>query len=63
MNVVETYVTNITKVEKKYNEPNDLEYYEIIADTDCYGVKKKQTLLHLLKDEYDSVMKNGYYLT
>ena len=63
MNVVETYVTNITKEELKYHKDYDFEYYEIVADTDCYGVKRKQVQMHLLKDEYEHIKKYGFYYT
>ena len=62
MNLIEKYVSNITYSELKHNDKNNFDYYEVIADTDSYGVKKKQEKLIMPKDTYEFMMKNGYYL-
>ena len=63
MNLVETYVTNITSAERKHNEEHDFYYWEIVADTDCYGSKEIQKTLRVCDKEYEQIQKYGCYLT
>lgn len=58
MNVLEIYVTNITKVEKglPYNS------VRIVADFDCWGHKEVQVTEIIRKEQYEQILKNGYYL-
>lgn len=61
MNLLETYVTNIT-----YEElVKDLDFilYKIVADTDCYGCKEYNKTLYVHADQYKSIKEKGYYLT
>lgn len=61
MNVVETYVGNITKAEKIQEKWGD--YYKLIADTDCYGRKDKQKIFTVSKSDYEMILEKGYYFT
>lgn len=61
MNVVETYVSNITKTEKIQEKFGD--YYKLTADTDCYGRKENQRIFTVNEHEYKSIIEKGYYLT
>lgn len=59
MNLVETYVTNITKVEVglPYN------CVRITADFDCYGCKEIQATKVIDMDQYQQIIAWGYYLS
>lgn len=59
MNLLETYVTNITKVEVglPYN------CVRITADFDCYGRKEIQATKVIMMDEYQQIIAWGYYLS
>lgn len=61
MNLVETYITNIQS--ERLCEETTFPLYEIIADTDCYGHKEYGKKLILNQYDYDSVKKNGYYMS
>ena len=61
MNVVETYVSNITKAEKIKEKWGD--YYKLTADTNCYGGKDKQKIFTVSESEYELILEKGYYLT
>jgi len=56
MNLVETYVSNITIHTEKNGE------HYIKADFNCYGHKEYQIIKILSYEQYMSVIKNGYYL-
>ena len=59
MNLLETYVTNITKVEVglPYN------CVRITADFDCWGHKEIQATKVISMDEYQQIIAWGYYLS
>ncbi len=59
MNLLEHYVTNITKVEKI--ECDWGYYYKIIADVDCYGMEKQKEF-GLSQSDYNMVLEKGYYM-
>lgn len=61
MNLIEVYVTNITKEERFVTEKG-LVLYKLIADTDGYGIKEKQVRLDLCEGEYNFLKENGYIL-
>ena len=61
MNILETYVTNIQSVKQVPNLSFIL--YKIICDTDCYGVKKTNTTIHVTEHDYQSIKEKGYYMT
>jgi len=61
VNLVETWVTNITDVKVIPTDYGTL--FELIADTNCYGCKKNQWQFTVTESEYDSIKNNGYYLT
>lgn len=61
MNLLRTYVTNITHEELVKGV--DFIFYKVIADTDCYGHKEYNKTLLLTKDNYKSVKEKGYYLS
>ena len=52
MNLLETWVYNITSVKRIEQEGCVL--YKLKADTDCYGVKRKQVDMTLTEDEFFS---------
>ena len=57
MNLLETYVTNITKVEVglPYN------CVRITADFDCYGYEEIQATKVIGMDQYQQIIAYGYY--
>ena len=59
MNLVETYVSNITKVEVglPYN------CVRITADFDCWGHKEMQATKVISMDQYQQIIAWGYYLS
>ena len=59
MNLLETYVTNITKVEVglPYNS------VRITADFDCYGRKEIQATKVIDMHYYQQIIAWGYYLS
>lgn len=59
MNLVETYVKNITKVE--VGLPYDC--VRITADFDCYGSKEIQTTKIIGMKQYEQIIAWGYYLS
>lgn len=61
MNILETYVSNITLEEKC--EFEDFTCYRLIADTDCYGSKTKNKEFIVSEDAYKMIKEKGYYLT
>ena len=61
MNLLETWVYNITSV--KRIEQGEYALYKLKADIDCYGAKRKQVDITLSEKEYDSVIQNGYYIS
>lgn len=60
MNLLEHYVTNITKVKKIEGEFGC--YYKVVADVDCYGDIKKQKHFTLFEHQWKQVQEKGYYL-
>ena len=56
MNLVEIYVSNITKHEMEGI------IHRITADFDYYGRKEYQKTTWLCEADYQSVMEKGYYL-
>lgn len=63
MNLVETWVTNITQHVIEQLESKSYNLHKITADFDCYGRKEYQTTKYLTESEYKSVLEKGYYLT
>lgn len=61
MNLVETYVTNITEhiVENK----GRCNMHYIVADFNCHGHVKRQEGKWLSDCEYQSIVENGWYLS
>ena len=59
MNLVETYVTNITKVEVglPYN------CVKITADFNCYGCKEIQATKVIGMHQYQQIISEGFYLS
>lgn len=60
MNLVETYVSNIT-MEQRHEKYQGV--WRIVADTNCYGNRKTQQELILSNGEYTSVKEYGFYLS
>ena len=58
MNLLEIYVTNITKVEVglPYNS------VRLTADFDCYGVKELQVSKIINMHQYQEIIAYGYFL-
>lgn len=63
MNLLETYVSNITNVEEIKDKTGKLSLFKVTADFDCYGSIEIQITKNLGKHEYDSVLEKGYYLS
>lgn len=61
MNCIPTYVTNITREEEREYKGTKLWY--ITADTNREGQTRTQAHIILIPYEYESIKKNGYYLT
>lgn len=61
MNYIPTYVTNITREEER--EHKGRKFWYITADTNREGQTRTQAHIILTKYEYESIKKNGYYLT
>lgn len=59
MNLLKTYVTNITHI----GEPNEYGFCKVTADYDCYGIKEEQTTEIIHKDDVEQIKKDGYYLS
>lgn len=59
MNILEQYVSNITKEERL--EKDGIVIYKIIADINCYGNIQKQKEFILADFQYKSVKEHGYY--
>ena len=59
MNLVETYVTNITNIGKA----NRYGFCNITADFDCYGHKEVQVTKKLHIDEINKIKRYGFYLS
>lgn len=64
MNILEIYVSNITRdvVCEKVYDGHLIRYHKIVADKDCYGAKENQVEFCVSEQDYQSIMKNGYYL-
>lgn len=60
MNLLEQYVSNITKEEQL--EKDGIVIYKIVADVDCYGNFQRQKEFVLGENQYKSVKERGYYL-
>lgn len=59
MNVVETYVKNITYIPP----PDENGYRILVADTCCYGIVEKAKKLIVSEEDYQSILEKGFYLT
>ena len=59
MNLLEVYVTNITKIEVglPYNS------VRLTADFDCYGVKEYQATKIIGMSQYQEIIAYGYFLS
>lgn len=64
MNLLEIYVSNITKCElcQKIYDGHVVRYYKMVADKDCYGSKQSQVEFIVSESNYQSIMKNGFYM-
>lgn len=64
MNLIEIYVSNITKheIEKCQYDGGNYIIHHLVADRDCYGDIECQKEFDLTDGEYQHVMRNGYYL-
>lgn len=64
MNILEIYVSNITSdtVYEKIFDSHLVRYHKLIADKNCYGAKETQVEFCVSERDYQSIMKNGYYL-
>ena len=59
MNLLETYVTNITNIGKE----NKYHFYNITADFDCYGNEEIQVTKSLHVDDIERIKRDGFYLS
>ena len=62
MNLVETYVTNITKEEDIWTDFH-LHLHRITADFNCYGRIEKQVSKIVNDYDYEIIKEKGYYWT
>lgn len=64
MNLLEIYVTNITKHEVQESSYNGqtIRIHRLVADKDCYGAKQYQVEFKVGESEYQSILNNGYYI-
>lgn len=60
MNLLEHYVTNITREHE--TDCQGIKMYELTCDINCYGVVKKQEHILLLEGDYKMIQEKGYYL-
>lgn len=60
MNLLEHYVTNITR--EYETDFQGVKMHELICDIDCYGNVKKQEHILLLEEDYKMIQEKGYYL-
>ena len=60
MNLLEHYVTNITR--EYETDFQGVKMRELICDIDCYGNVKKQEHILLLEEDYKMIQEKGYYL-
>lgn len=58
MNLLETYVTNITNIGK----PDKYGFCEVTADFDCYGVEEVQKTKKIHLDDIYKIKRDGFYL-
>lgn len=63
MNILETYVTNITNVKESNDKKRGLCLYKVTADYNCYGAKDIQIEKSLSKEQYEQVRRDGYYMS
>ena len=61
MNLLETYVTNITEEKDIYVE--DMHLHSIKADFNCYGRIDKQITKIVSDGDYEMIKSEGYYLS
>lgn len=59
MNLVKTYVTNITNIGKA----DRCGYCNVTADFDCYGRKEIQATKRLHIEEINKIKRYGFYLS
>ncbi|MDO5546865.1 MAG: hypothetical protein Q4F79_00035 [Eubacteriales bacterium] len=64
MNLLEIYVTNITKHEIQESSYNGqtIRIHRLVADKDCYGAKQYQVEFTVSESDYQSILNNGYYV-
>lgn len=58
MNLIETYVTNITNI----GEADKYNFCSITADFDCYGREEIQVTKQLHTYVIEKIKRDGYYL-
>lgn len=56
MNILTTYVTNIQSI--KSVAPG---WYEIICDTDCWGNKRKSTIIQVTEAQLKTILARGEF--
>ena len=63
MNLLEQYVTDVKSAEIKsvVYEGTVLTFVELDCTVNCYG-HEEVGMQHLQVDQYESVLKNGYYM-
>jgi len=61
MNLVETYVYNITDIKEVKTEWGY--YYKIKCDTNCYGRVELDTEITVNQSAYNMIKSKGYYMT
>lgn len=60
MNLLEHYVTNITR--EYETDFQGVKMHELTCDINCYGNVKKQEHILLLEEDYKMIQEKGYYL-
>lgn len=61
MDLLENYVTNITK--ERVTVFGETKMYELTCDImDCFGYERKQEHVILSEEDYNMVKEKGYYL-
>lgn len=64
MNILEHYISNITKHEIESGEYDGIKFtiHHLVADVNCYGNIEYQKEIDLTDDQYQSVMETGYFI-
>ena len=60
MNLLERYVTNITREHE--TDYQGVKMYELTCDINCCGHVVKQEHILLLEEDYKMIQEKGYYL-